>query len=573
MTSSQKSHRRAAYGCGVGLRSEHYGIILEKNPPMDWFEAVSENFMDTGGRPFHILKKIRAHYPVALHGVALSIGSADPLNSSYLQRLKNLIERIDPFIVSDHLCWTGIEGKQIHDLLPLPYTGEAVRHVVERVLYVQDFLKRRILLENVSSYVTYRHSELTEWEFLAEVSKRSGCGILLDLNNIYVNSKNHGFDPESYLRRLSASSVEQFHLAGHTDMGEYLFDTHGGEVIDPVWELYQKALGVWGQVPTLIEWDEKIPSFERLAEEAARARRFYERAPLEGLRTMEYDAAEPEFPAAEIEKENRSLKETQAWFKKKILPYEEPAGMVEDILNPQGSVSGAERLSVYSGGYIARIGEALKEAYEAVRHVLGEDAFHQLCLRYASGFPSENYNLSMAGRYLPQFLSQDALSKKLPFLPDLAMLEWKIIEAFHSFDKQPLLRDALGRLSLEDWERAVFEFQPSAQLMPSSWPVLDIWQARKAPVESIKIQLEGCPQKVLVFRSGLETRCVLLGEDQYRFLKVLSAGKTLGEACEDIQEISEHPPLQEWFAVWIQYGIFSGITVLHAGADNAGIEE
>ncbi len=259
-------------GCGVGLRSEHYPSILADWPKVDWFEAITENFLDTGGRPLDVLERVRRRYPLALHGVSLSIGSADPLNQPYLSKLKALADRIEPAIVSDHLCWTGVEGENLHDLLPLPFTQEAVEHVAGRVRQVQEFLGRRILLENVSTYITYRHSAMPEWEFLAAVARESGCGILLDLNNIYVNAVNHGFDGRNYLEGIPGEYVGQFHLAGHTHQGSYLFDTHSRPVIDPVWELYQEALKRWGPVSTLIEWDSDIPPFEFLQAEADQAR-------------------------------------------------------------------------------------------------------------------------------------------------------------------------------------------------------------------------------------------------------------------------------------------------------------
>ncbi len=259
-------------GCGVGLRSEHYDVITREWPQMDWFEATSENFMDSGGRPLHVLEAVRRRYPVALHGVSLSIGSSDPLDEGYLARLRALIDRIDPVTVSDHLCWTGVDGENLHDLLPLPCTEEAIAHVVPRIQRVQEALGRRILLENISTYLTYRHSEMPEWAFLVAVARRSGCGVLLDLNNIYVNAVNHQFDPSHYLAHIPGELVGQFHLAGHTDRGPYLFDTHDRPVIGAVWELYRQALLQWGAISTLIEWDAEIPLFPRLAEEAAKAR-------------------------------------------------------------------------------------------------------------------------------------------------------------------------------------------------------------------------------------------------------------------------------------------------------------
>ncbi len=262
-------------GCGVGLRTEHYETITTQWPHMDWFEAISENFMDSGGKPIQILESVRLHYPVALHGVSLSIGSTDPLDWDYLKKLKALADRIEPDIVSDHLCWTSVENENLHDLLPLPFTEETIQHIAGRVEQVQDFLKHRILLENVSTYVTARHSTMPEWEFIRAIAERSGCGILLDLNNIYVNAFNHQFDPYEYLRNIPAELVGQFHLAGHTDMGGYLFDTHSKPVIEAVWELYRYALTQWGPVTTLIEWDEDIPAWPKLAEEADHARAIY----------------------------------------------------------------------------------------------------------------------------------------------------------------------------------------------------------------------------------------------------------------------------------------------------------
>lgn len=259
-------------GCGVGLRREHYAQVTDAWPAMDWFEAISENFMDSAGRPLHVLEAVRHRYPVALHGVSLSIGTTDPLDLDYLRRLKALADRIQPVSVSDHLCWAGVGGHSLHDLLPLPFTEEALRHVVERVQRVQERLGRRILLENISTYVTFAHSEIPEWEFVAEVARRSGCGLLLDVNNVYVNAFNHQFDPMQYLQALPIEAVRQVHLAGHTDMGEFLFDTHSAPVIEAVWQLYRAALRRFGPVPTMIEWDEGVPAFEVLAREAATAR-------------------------------------------------------------------------------------------------------------------------------------------------------------------------------------------------------------------------------------------------------------------------------------------------------------
>jgi len=264
-------------GIGLGLRPVHYSEILEASPPqIDWFEATTENYLSTaggkGGRPLQVLEAIRRDYPIVLHGVSLSLGSVDPLDSAYLKEWKALIERVEPAWVSDHLCWTGVGGENLHDLLPLPYTEEALTHLTDRIRRVQDFLGRRILVENVSSYVAFNHSTLTEWEFLAELTRRADCGLLLDVNNVFVSSVNHGFDPEHYFEALPAERVGQIHLAGHSEQNGLLVDTHDHAVADPVWNLFRSALTRFGRVTSMIEWDAKIPDFAKLTAEANRAK-------------------------------------------------------------------------------------------------------------------------------------------------------------------------------------------------------------------------------------------------------------------------------------------------------------
>ena len=269
---------RPALGFGLGLRVDHYEAILADAPPVDWFEALTENYLVPGGKPLDYLTRIRARYPIALHGVSLSIGSTAPLDRDYLSQLKALAARIEPEWISDHLCWTGVHGKNLHDLLPLPYTEEALTNVVERVQTVQEVLGRRILLENVSSYVTFRDSQLSEWEFLREIAERADCLLLLDVNNIYVSSVNHEFDPHEYLNAIPRERVQQMHLAGHQNHGDYLIDTHDHPVPDPVWQLYDAAVQRFGNVSTMIERDANIPPLEELCTELDAARRLAARS-------------------------------------------------------------------------------------------------------------------------------------------------------------------------------------------------------------------------------------------------------------------------------------------------------
>ena len=262
---------RPFLGFGLGLRTEHYTHVLEHKPDVDWFEIISENYMVPGGKPLHYLDQIRQDYPIVMHGVSMSIGSTDSLNRDYLKNLKQLIERVQPQWISDHLCWTGVNQTNSHDLLPLPYNEETIRHVVERIKQVQDYLGQRILMENLSSYVTYKNSEMTEWEFVNEIVQRADCHILLDINNIFVSAHNHHFDPLDYVDAMDSERVMQFHLAGHSYHDDMIIDTHDHDVCDPVWSLYEVALKKFGAVSTMIERDDHIPSFPELRSELAMA--------------------------------------------------------------------------------------------------------------------------------------------------------------------------------------------------------------------------------------------------------------------------------------------------------------
>lgn len=268
-------------GFGLGLRTAHYADVLEGAPRADWFEILTENYLVPGGKPLEVLERVRARYPLAMHGVSLSIGSSDPLDFDYLAQLKALAARVEPVWISDHLCWTGIAGKNTHDLLPLPYTEEALTHLTDRVQAVQDFLGQRILLENVSSYVAFRESALTEWDFLAELAHRADCLLLLDVNNVYVSSRNHGFDPRRFIDALPPDRVRQIHLAGHSDLGDHVIDTHDHPVCDPVWDLYAHTVRRCGRVAAMIERDDRIPPLDELVAELDQARAVAGRALLE----------------------------------------------------------------------------------------------------------------------------------------------------------------------------------------------------------------------------------------------------------------------------------------------------
>ncbi len=272
MTTPRLGH--ADLGLGVGLRSPHYDYILEHWPAVDWFEVISENYMDSQGRPRYILDQIAERYPLVMHGVSLSIGSSDPLDREYLNGLKALAKDIKPAWISDHICWTGIAARNTHDLLPVPFTEQTLRHVVERVRIVQDVLERPFVLENPSSYVQFQGSTMNEWEFVTRLAEDADCGLLLDVNNVYVSSFNHDMDPETFIRSLPHERIVQFHLAGHSNYRTHIIDTHDNHVIDPVWDLYRIAHELTGGVSTMLEWDANIPAFPVVHNEVLKAKQF-----------------------------------------------------------------------------------------------------------------------------------------------------------------------------------------------------------------------------------------------------------------------------------------------------------
>ena len=258
-------------GCGVGLRREHHEVVLEERPSVPWFEVISENFMVEGGRPLHVLERVRRDYPIAVHGVSMSLGSREPVNPVHLAALTRLVERFEPAIVSDHLCWTGLGGHDSHDLLPLPFTEEAVDTAAAKIRQVQDTLGRQILVENISTYLEFDGSTMAEHDFITAVAERADCGILLDVNNVYVNARNHAIDPIAFIEGVPRGRVKQFHLAGHEDHGDYVLDTHDHPIPADVWRLYERAVERFGPVPTLIERDANVPALPVLMEEMSAA--------------------------------------------------------------------------------------------------------------------------------------------------------------------------------------------------------------------------------------------------------------------------------------------------------------
>ena len=522
----------APLGFGVGLRPKHYREFLESSPAVDWVEAISENFMGVGGRPLAVLEKVRRERPVVLHGVSLGIASAEALDERYLREWKALIARLEPAIVSDHLCWGRAHGRYSHDLLPVPFTEEAVRHVVERVSQVQDFLGRRIALETVSSYLTFAQSELTEWEFLAQVATRAGCDILLDVNNIFVSSRNHGFDPDAYLAGVPVDRVAQLHLAGHQRRDDLIIDTHDGPVSDEVWALYARALGRFGAVPTLIEWDDAVPPLETLLAEAEKARKVI------GVPTPVSLSPAGERVGVRV----GALASTQQVLFAAICDSEPVSAEAQALIAPHPPLSARARVEVYAEMYWLRMRDVLRDAFPTVRSALGDETFDAHVADFLRAHPSTQPSLDRLGGAFAAVL-------EAPW-SDVAALEWARAESFISLDGPVVSFDELKAIAPESW----------GELFLKAHPALRLLELRSDPVPAVRAQRDGqpipeppsTPTALVTWRKGFVAFHAPVSSRELTALRSLVDGAALPALLapfEDLDDggVAAFEALQSWF--------------------------
>ncbi len=535
-------------GHGVGLRTKHYPRILDGTARVDWFEVISENFMVAGGRPLAVLEQARQMAPVVLHGVSLSIGSTDPLNERYLRALAALTERIEPAWVSDHLCWGSIGGHYAHDLLPLPFTEEALNHVVERIGMVQERLGRKILIENVSSYLTFKHSTIPEWEFLSEIAKLADCGLLLDVNNVFVNSVNHGFAPEAYLAALPVGRIGQIHLAGHSDHSTHLLDTHDASVPPAVWELYRCAVERFGKVATLVEWDDQVPEWDVLCAEAEKARAIEvevlarmralpgQVAPAEGLVEPKGSTRGALAEAVGSGRAVLALRDLQEEVFRSITLNPGPSaraafdsellGFIEDC----GALDAADRLDIYAQMYWMRLYDVLHDDFPHVATCLGNERFSALVARYLAQHRSRHPSVRRLGEGFAGFLAADAsLDRDWPWLADLARLEWTRLAVFDAADATPLRIEDLSTLTTEAWSRLPLRPIPALRLLDCRFRVHELWSALEEgrSVEDVAAE----PLTLRIWREGFTVyQATMTGAEQVAFQQVI-AGGSFGQLC------------------------------------------
>lgn len=526
-------------GVGVGLRAPHYREFLERRPQIGWLEVHTENYLDAGGWDAHVLQLLRRDYPISLHGVGLGIGSARGFSEHHLARVREVVQRIEPALVSEHLCWGTAGDRHLNDLLPLPLTCAALDLVCERVERIQEALGRSILLENVSTYLRYREDAMSEAQFLAAVAARTGCGILLDVNNLYVNLRNHGEDPLTALHAIAPGSVGEIHLAGHLVTPDAVIDHHGDRVAPEVWELYEQALQRFGDVPTLIEWDTDLPALDVLLSEAQHAKDI-------AHKLRRHDEAE-------------ELAMAQQAFSNALFDARTEA-LALPLFKGDAHLA-QQRLALYRGNLTGAWDKALASAYPVLKQLVGEEFFTALARAYGKEHPSENGDLNRFGAHFADFLGVFPHVADYPYFPDMARLEWAMHRAHYAAQAAPLCAAALAQIVPEQLEGARLFLHPACALIDSLWDIVTLWLAHQ-PSSSIDFPSEMArPSHALVMRPQWCTELLPLTPGAWHMLHHLQQGDTLGIALDAAMEIAPEFDFGMHLQQWLHHGILTGIAL------------
>lgn len=542
-------------GFGLGLRIPHYAHIFEHWPKVDWFEIISENFMDTGGRPIRNLQRIREHYPVVMHGIGMSIGTIDPLNSEYLAKLKNLIGWLEPAWVSDHLCWTGVAHRNSHDLLPVPYTEESLAHMIERISQVQDFLGRPIALENPSTYLEFKTSHIPEAEFIREMAARSGCHLLLDVNNVYVSSYNHRLDPKAYIDTLPLDKVAQIHLSGHTNKGTHIVDTHDDHVVDEVWALYRYVVNKAGRTPnTMIEWDDNIPEWDVLYAELGKAKDAAKNAKNVG-ELPKLDTGEARY----VSNISVPLGAEQSRMQEAILKGERTDSKPDEWIRAKEQFPADAQLSVYIDSYRFRLFDVVAEDFPVLKYYLGADAFNELIDDFVNNVESDHFNISRFAAKLPAFLASHKAADD--FAVEICALENALSQLMDSEETLPLSPEHLAGMTPEALMESLLHPRKALELFSFAYPIDAYYTAVKEEKNPKK------PKKkasfLAVFRHDDVVWRMPISGQEFHLLAKLFGGMSIGEALEETQKelkLSDDAlagELMNWFSRWMRNGMLA----------------
>ncbi len=561
---------RPSPGFGLGLRTQHYPDFLATKQVLDWLEIITDNFLVEGGKPLVMLDAIRRDYPMAMHGVAMSIGAAGGVDMDYLRKVKALADRIEPLWVSDHLCWIGPGPEQLHDLYPMPYTDEAARHVVEQIQRAQDVLQRQLVLENVSSYIDFQHNASSEWQFLAHIAQQADCLLLVDVNNIYVSGVNHGFDPLEYLNALPAQRVQQIHLAGHSDCGSYIIDTHDHPVVPAVWDLYAEACKRFGPVATMIERDDHIPPLQTLIEELQLARNIAQAAWTDRVDTevvltvADAQAEEPAVTPSQPVKNTPALQQVQRVIADYILDTPPANGVapglpVASLVREQAGVDSAQRLGIYHNAYRVRLADVLADSFSKTCLYMGSEAFEQDATTFAVGHPPQTRSLSRYGENFPSYLVTRYPDN--PELHELAQLDWDLRTRFDCADVaalDPQSAQARADEHSPAWLSGLHPLHPSLTLRSISTNVTQIWRAIDADADVPPVQQLMEAKFLAVWRKGLQPHFRSVEADEAAFLQRLLSGNSVDEAANALAGTAVLPDPQRlggWLQAWLADGM------------------
>jgi len=547
-------------GVGVGLRAPHYRQFVEQRPQAAWLEVHTENYLDQAGWDWHVLQQLRRDYPLSLHGVGLGLGSARGFSESHLERVRSLVRRAEPVLVSEHLCWGAVGDRQLNDLLPLTLDEEALRLLCERVDRVQETLQRQLLLENVSTYVRFHQDSMSEAEFMAALAARTGCGLLLDINNLYVNQCNHGEDALAAIAAIRPGMVGEMHLAGHLVTPQAVIDHHGDTVADPVWKLYEAALERFGPVPTLIEWDTDIPPLEVLLGEADKARALAERckaATTAPLRWQPAAVAHGE-GGGEGQADAPQLAARQQVFAGALFRAEETPQALAQFKGDHGEPL-EHRFALYRGNLTATWNKTLAAAYPVLQMLVGEEFFGGLTQAYGREYPSDSGDLNRFGAHFAAFLAGFPHVADYPYLPDMARLEWALHRAHYAPSAIAITPQQLAAVPPEQLESVRLRLHPACVLLASDWNVVPLWQAHQLESDADFPQQMAQASYGLVLRPVWKTQLLPLTPASHAALSVLADDGDFGAALDAAFELDEEFDVGANLQQWMEHALIVAI--------------
>lgn len=535
-------------GFGVALKTRHYHQFLKQRPQVDWLEVHTENYLGRGGFDLYTLLELRHDYPFSLHGVGLGLGSACGFSELHLAKVVDLVRRVEPALVSEHLCWTAVANRALNDLLPLGFNGTSLQILCEHIDRVQQALARPILLENVSTYLRFQQDSWSEAEFLAELVRRTGCGILLDVNNLYVNQCNHGEDPLAAIAALPVACVGEIHLAGHLVLDDIVIDDHGSEVVPAVWQLYRAALARFGKVATMVEWDTNVPELSVMLAQSELAREHASTI----VPALQHAPEVTERAAQQVD-----LALVQQTFADALFDVEKIPQVMQYFAGEDAVTQ--KRMYNYRGNLRANWGSALRNAFPTIEKLVGEEFFAGLVNEYGLRYPSDDPNLNTFGAHFADFLRDFEHVAQYPYFYDMARLDWALHTVYYEPELAAVSAQELASLSPDELDNYFFQLHPTCRLLQTDFAVDGIWQAHRfEPVQDFPDPLQ-VETFIAVVRPEWRAMPIRLSRAAFIALSNLQQGQQLGIALDAALEVDEEFPFIEQLQVWLTQKMLTAV--------------